>query len=73
MKNWRQLHLSRWEKKLYGTYIHNRFQIWLELMIIQTKIISSTTQHYRPFQEEEEIVPQRLDLCVPVLLIRETQ
>ena len=38
-------------------------------MLLQTKIISSTNQQCRPFQEEEYTVPQRLEPCVAVLLV----
>ena len=53
-------------EKYYGTYIHTRFHIGLESMVLQTKNISSTTQQCRQFQEEEEIAPQSLEICAPI-------
>ena len=55
------------------TYVHIRFQRWLEPMILLMKIISNTNQQWRPFKEEEDTVPQRLELCAPVLLTWDPQ
>ena len=40
---------------------------------LQTKITSPTTQRSRPFQEKWETAPQRLEPCVPILLIWDTR
>ena len=37
-------------------------------MLLQTKIIISTTQQCRPFHEEEDTASQRLDQCAPIFL-----
>ena len=37
-------------------------------MLLQMKSISYTTQQCRPFQEDEETVPQKLVLSVPVFV-----
>ena len=58
-------------KQWYGIDVHIRFQWWLEPMLLQIKRIIYTTQKFRPFQEEEETAPQRLDPSVPILFIYE--
>ena len=66
-KKWKNLCLFRGElKHWYVKYVSIRLQQWLEPTLLQTKITSSTTQRCRPYQEEDDTSPQRLELCVTV-------
>ena len=60
-------------KQWHGTDVHIKSQQWLEPILLKMKIISSTTQQCRPFQEEEYIAPQRLDICAPIFLTWDPQ
>ena len=59
--------------KIVWKNVHTMFQLLLEPMLLQTKRISYTTQQLRPFQDDKEIAPQRLELCAPVLLTWDPQ
>ena len=55
-------------KQWYITDIRTRFQIFLEPITMQNKSISFKTKQFSPSQEEEHIVPQRLEICATILL-----